>query len=117
MFHHCLSYVILDQNTKVASHFIIFESLAFLQSNRTSSQIITFKSSFRTHFRFFILHFSHFVLMAIDYDPFCSVCGGPFSHVDLLDFSQLEDDEQYLKETAYNMEILPLAQIAVSSRC
>ena len=62
--------------------------------------------------------FCRFVLMAIDYDPFCAVCGGPFSHVHLLDFSQLlADDEQPLKETAYNMEILPFAQIRVSSEC
>lgn len=55
--------------------------------------------------------------MAIDFDPFCVVCGGPFSHVDLLDFSQLDDDQQSLKETAYNTELLPFAQIRVSSRC
>lgn len=55
--------------------------------------------------------------MAIDYDPFCPVCGGPFSHVEALDFSQLEEDEQYLKETAYNMEILSQAQYSVSRWC
>lgn len=52
--------------------------------------------------------------MAVDYDPFCPVCGAPFSHVDVLDFSLLGEFERYLKETAYNMEILPLAQVFVS---
>lgn len=52
--------------------------------------------------------------MAIDYDPFCAVCGAPFSHVELLDFSQLGEEEQYLQETAYNTQLLSPAQCAVS---
>lgn len=52
--------------------------------------------------------------MAIDYDPFCAVCGAPFSHVELLDFSQLGEEEQYLKETTYNTQLLSPAQCSVS---
>lgn len=55
--------------------------------------------------------------MTIDYDPFCPVCGGPFSHVDPFSFSGLDEDEQYLKEITYNMDILPDDQFMVSRRC
>lgn len=55
--------------------------------------------------------------MAIDYGPFCPVCGGPFSHVEVLDSSQLGEDEQHLKGTAYSMEVLPPAQFFVSRPC
>ena len=49
------------------------------------------------------------------YDPpHCAVCGGPFDHVELLDFAELGDDEQYLKECAYDSRLLSIDRSAVS---
>lgn len=48
------------------------------------------------------------------YDPpYCAICGGPFDPVELLDFSDLSEDNQYLKECAYDSQLLPPAQSAV----
>lgn len=48
------------------------------------------------------------------YDPpYCAICGGPFDHVLLLDFAQLGEDDQYLKECAYDSNLLS-PQSAVS---
>lgn len=52
--------------------------------------------------------------MAIDYDSFCAVCGAPFSHVELLDFSLVGEEEEYLKNTLYNSQLLSPDQCAVS---
>lgn len=51
--------------------------------------------------------------MAIDYEPFCCVCGGPFSHVELLDFSELGEDDRYQMDGAYDSQVLSPAQTAV----
>lgn len=49
------------------------------------------------------------------YDPpYCALCGGPFDHVLLLDFAQLGEDDQYLKECAYDSNLLSPPQSAVS---
>lgn len=56
-------------------------------------------------------------MAAIDCDPFCPVCGGPFSHVRLQHFSQPKEEEGYLINAAYNIEILSAAQTSVSSGC
>ena len=51
--------------------------------------------------------------MAIDYEPFCCVCGGPFSHVELLDSSELGEDDRYHMDGAYDSQVLSPAQTAV----
>ena len=51
--------------------------------------------------------------MAIDYEPFCCVCGGPFSHVELLDSSESGEDDQYQMNVAYDSQYLAPAQTAV----
>lgn len=51
--------------------------------------------------------------MAIDYDPFCCVCGGPFSHVELPDSSELGEDDRYLMDGAYDSQVFSPAQTAV----
>lgn len=48
------------------------------------------------------------------WDPYCPVCGGPFSHVDILDFSRLEEGEEEYKETNYSDKDLSEAQAEVS---
>lgn len=49
------------------------------------------------------------------YDPpYCVVCGGPFDPVELLDFGELGEDDQYLKDCAYDAQLLSPAQSAVS---
>ena len=45
--------------------------------------------------------------------PCCANCGGPFDNIELLDFSGLGEDDQYLKETAYDSQLLSPAQSAV----
>lgn len=52
--------------------------------------------------------------MAIDYDPFCCACGGPFSHVELLNSSELGEDDRYLMNVVYDSLALSPAQSAVS---
>ena len=52
--------------------------------------------------------------MAIDYDPFCPVCAGLFSHVELLDFPKLGEDDRYRKDAAYDSQVLSSAQADVS---
>ena len=49
------------------------------------------------------------------YDPpYCAVCGGPFDHVESLDFAGLGDDEEYLKDFAYDSQVLSSDKAAVS---
>lgn len=51
--------------------------------------------------------------MAIDYEPFCCVCGGPFGHVELLGSSELGEDDRYQIDGAYDSQVLSPAQTAV----
>jgi len=51
--------------------------------------------------------------MAIDYEPFCCVCGGPFSHLELLNPSELGENGRYQIDMAYDSRILAPAQTAV----
>ena len=51
--------------------------------------------------------------MAIDYEPFCCACGGPFSHVELLDSSELGNDDRYQLDGVYDSQVLSPAQAAV----
>ncbi|KAG6991441.1 hypothetical protein G7Y79_00052g087810 [Physcia stellaris] len=44
--------------------------------------------------------------------PYCAICGGPFDHVELLDFSDLSEDEQYTEECFYDSRFLSPAQSA-----
>lgn len=49
------------------------------------------------------------------YDPpYCAVCGGPFDHVELLDFAGLGDDDKYLTDCAYDSQVLSSDESAVS---
>ena len=49
------------------------------------------------------------------YDPpYCAVCGGPFDHVESLDFAGLGDDEEYLKDSAYDSQVLSSDKAAAS---
>ena len=56
--------------------------------------------------------FNHSTIM---YDPpYCAVCGGPFDHVEILDFSALGEEEEYLKDFAYDSQVLSSDKSAVS---
>lgn len=46
--------------------------------------------------------------------PYCAICGESFDHVLLLDFAQLGEDDQYLKECAYDSNLLSPPHSAVS---
>ena len=51
----------------------------------------------------------------IMYDPpFCAICGVPFDHVEVLDFAALGEDEDYLKDFAYDSQLLSSDKSAVS---
>lgn len=48
------------------------------------------------------------------YDPpYCAICGGPFDHVELLDFAVSDENDQYRMELSYDSQVLSPAQSAV----